>query len=206
MSRLRLQTRRANDEDAEDDDDDDDGGPASGAAHADGRVVQPAAWGTRSPARRDGLWSWVRVWRGSWAQRVPLRAREAAPASRWANAARRWAANGCVVARLVDRAAVGQLEQLQAVVVRVQAAVVRVQAAVEQVLAVQVPAKPGQVQEQQTDGRGELLEPQVNVHVLLVLAKPEPVPATRSPATAALHNPHDPVAPAAVAQSADRSG
>lgn len=205
MSRLRLQTRRANDEDAEDDDDDDDGGPASGAAHADGRVVQPAAWGTRSPARRDGLWSWVRVWRGSWAQRVPLRAREAAPASRWANAARRWAANGCVVARLVDRAAVGQLEQLQA-------AVVRVQAAVEQ-----VPAKPGQVQEQQTDGRvvvqeppidGRVvvLEPQVNVHVLLVLAKPESVPATRSPATAALHNPHDPVAPAAVAQSADRSG
>lgn len=156
------------------------------------------------------MWSWDQVWHGSWAQRVPLRAQEAAPASQWANAARRWAADGCVVPELVDRVAGLELEQLRAAVEREQAT--RELVLVEQVLVVLVLAKVEQVQvalvqKLQRDEHVVLVqELQISEHVVLVLAKLEPVRATRSPATRALHNPHDPVAPAAVAQSADRSG
>lgn len=165
--------------------------------HADGHVVPLQTWERRNPTRHDGLWSWGRVWRGSWAQRVPLRAPEAAPASLWANALQWWATGGCAAPKPVDRAALVVLQPL--------AGVVREQVAVVQVLEELVLAKlelqlelEAVVQEQQTD---------VHVVVLLVLAKRVLVEQeAESPATRALHSPRDLATLVAVAQSADRSG
>lgn len=108
----------------------------------------------------------------------------------------------------VDRAALVVLQPLVGVV-REQVAVVQVLE--ELVLAkLELPLEPGAVvREQQTDVHVVVLELLKDVHVvvLLVLAKRVLVEQeAESPATKALHNPHDLATLVAVAQSADRSG